>query len=94
MTTTERPHDSCREIFVEKVSMMKTYISAILIVLGMTGGVIAWAMRIESTLAVHEETLEQCKIEVNELSLLRGTLTEIIENQKQILANTAKPRAR
>jgi hypothetical protein len=57
--------------------------------LGMAGGVVAWAMHVQSTLAVHSETLAQCEIQVNELTLLRARLGEIIANQQVIMKQTA-----
>jgi len=75
----------CKTIFVEWSAYWRSVVTGLLCLIGLSGGLIAWAMHVESSAAETAVKIESLEIATNEISNIASDINAIAATQTAIL---------
>lgn len=80
----EEHRDECRQWFLSTSAFWRSIVAGIMVVVGMATGVIAWAIHVDSQMAVHESEIRHNKISIDKMEkAINGKLDRILANQEK-----------
>ena len=77
--------ERCKKIFVEQAAYWRSVVTGMLVLAGMSAGMIGWVMRVEARAAVARVKIEQLEVQTNEISMIASDLNKVLDSQDKIM---------